>query len=121
MRAPGPSASIRAAFPLEGAGSVRRDYVSKLDEREGGDEAGKGGSRRLGRRQAKAYQWALESAFSILIGAGVGYWADSRFDTSPTFLLLGLAVGFGAFVRGLLRIRKLVEEEAGAAPPGDDR
>jgi F0F1-type ATP synthase assembly protein I len=56
------------------------------------------------RRTGRVYEGAFESVFAILIGAGFGYWADSVFETSPRYLLLGLAIGFGAFV---LRLWKL--------------
>ncbi len=55
---------------------------------------------------------ALEAAFSIPIAIGLGYWADSAWGTGPIFLLVGVVLGFGAFVRGVLRMRSLVEEAA---------
>ncbi len=56
------------------------------------------------RRTGKVYEGAFESVFAILIGGGFGFWADKYFETAPGFLLLGLAIGFGAFV---LRLWKL--------------
>ena len=35
------------------------------------------------RRQAKAYQGALEAVFAVVIAAGLGYWLDGRFESSP--------------------------------------
>ena len=71
----------------------------------------KEGSGSLSRRGAKAYQWALEAVFSIPIAIGLGYWADSAWGTGPYLLLLGVILGFSAFVLRLLRIRSLVEED----------
>ena len=48
-----------------------------------------------------------------MIGAGVGYWADRRFASSPRWLIVGTAFGFGAFVLRIWRMRKLFDE-----PPG---
>jgi len=56
------------------------------------------------RREGAAYQGALEAVFALLIGAGIGYWADTRFGSSPWLLLLGTALGFTAFVVRLLRM-----------------
>ena len=56
------------------------------------------------RRTGRVYEGAFESVFAILIAGGFGYWADASFGTAPRFLLLGLAIGFGAFV---LRLWKL--------------
>lgn len=83
---------------------------------EGGDEAG-----RSARGQGAAYQGALEAVFAILIAGGIGYWADSRWGTSPWLLLLGFAVGFGSFVLRLLRLGRQLragEPPAGGAPGG---
>ena len=47
---------------------------------------------------------------------GLGYWADSSFETEPVFLLVGLALGFATFVVRLVQMRKLVEEAAAEVP-----
>ncbi len=62
---------------------------------------------RAARRQNAAYQGAFEAVFSILIAAGIGYWADQRFETSPRYLLIGVVVGLSSFVLRLLRIARL--------------
>jgi len=62
------------------------------------------------RRQALAYQGAFEAVAAILIGAGLGYWADSYFDTSPFLLLIGTGFGFASFVVRLLRLGKLLQK-----------
>ena len=67
------------------------------------------------RRSGRVYEGAFESVFAILIAGGFGYWADASFGTSPRFLLLGLAIGFGAFVLRLwklgIALQKLAEDE----------
>jgi len=68
----------------------------------------------MARRGAAAYQGALEAVFAIAIGAGVGYWADGHFGSSPRWLIVGTVLGFGAFVLRLFRMRKLFDE----GPPG---
>ena len=70
----------------------------------------KGGSGRLSRSGARAYQMALEAVFSIPIAIGLGFWADSAWETGPIFLLVGVVLGFSAFVLRLLRMRALVED-----------
>ena len=56
-----------------------------------------------------AYQGAVEAVASIGIGGGLGYFADDHFDTSPILLLIGFAVGFGAFFVRLARLRRTLE------------
>lgn len=65
------------------------------------------------RRQGLAYQGAIEAVFAILIAAGLGYWADTSFGTSPWLLVTGLVLGFTAFVLRLLRLGRQLE----ALPP----
>ena len=67
----------------------------------------------LSRRGAKAYQWAMEAVFSIPVAGGLGWWADSAFGTDPWGLIAGLVIGFAAFVRRLMDMRKLVGPEDG--------
>jgi F0F1-type ATP synthase assembly protein I len=62
------------------------------------------------RRGIAAYQGTLEAVFAIVIGAGVGYWADGRFGTGPRWLILGTCIGFAAFVLRLFRMRSLFED-----------
>ncbi|MGH7286466.1 MAG: AtpZ/AtpI family protein, partial [Myxococcota bacterium] len=69
-----------------------------------------GGSGGFGRHGAKAYQAALEAVVAIPIAGGLGYWADTRFGTDPTLLLVGLVLGFATFVVRIWRMRSLVEE-----------
>ena len=61
------------------------------------------------RRAGTAYQAAFEALFAILIGVGLGYWVDASFETSPWGLLVGLGLGFGAFVLRLMRLARQLE------------
>ena len=95
------------------------------NERE--DPPGLPGSRRLkklasspGSAAGSAYQGAVEAVFAIVIATGVGYWADTRFGTSPRWLIVGTLVGFGAFVLRLARMAKLVEDPRDPHEPGDE-
>ena len=76
-----------------------------MTQQDGGGDGG-----RFGRRGAKAYQAAVEAVLSIPVAGGLGYWADAHFGTAPTFLLVGLVLGFASFVMRIARMRKLVEE-----------
>lgn len=53
-----------------------------------------------------AYQGAIEAVFSVLVGAGIGYAADRYFDSTPWLMLVGLLMGFGAFVLRLSRLAR---------------
>ena len=61
------------------------------------------------RRGLAAYQGAFEAVLAIPIAIGGGYWLDGRFDTSPILLLVGAAVGFGAFVLRLVRLGRQLQ------------
>ena len=67
---------------------------------------------RVARRQGLAYQGSVEAVFAILIAAGIGYWADQHFGTSPRYLLIGMVLGFTAFVLRLLRLGRQLQQRA---------
>ena len=79
---------------------------------------------RKGRRNAsqvrvgRVYEGAFESVFAILIAGGLGYWVDEQFGTRPGFLLLGLAIGFGAFVLRLWKLGSSLQKMAGGTTAG---
>ena len=81
------------------------------------------GRRIQARRQNLAYQGAFEATVAILICAGFGYWLDGRFDTSPLWLLVGVALGFASFVLRLLRLGRQLQDlrDAEADPAADER
>jgi F0F1-type ATP synthase assembly protein I len=82
------------------------------------------GSRRLKRAAASAgssaYQGVFEAVGSILIACVAGYWIDRKFETAPVGLLVGAAIGFGAFVLRLVRLGKELhpDGEKGRAATG---
>lgn len=91
------------------------------------------GSRRL-KRAAKntggsAYEGAFEAVGAILIATLLGYWFDEHFETTPTGVITGAAIGFGAFVLRLLRMGRQFHPDDGtaetehvsAAGPGPER
>jgi F0F1-type ATP synthase assembly protein I len=43
---------------------------------------------------------------SVLIGLGGGLWLDRRLETTPLFLLIGLALGLAAAARSTYRMIK---------------
>jgi len=57
----------------------------------------------------------MEAVFAILIAVGLGYWADSYFETEPRYLIIGAVIGFAAFVLRLFRMNELVQEQADQA------
>jgi ATP synthase protein I len=63
-----------------------------------------------GRGSGAAYQGAFEAVFAIVIGAGIGFALDRRFETDPWGVLLGIGLGFGAFVLRLVRLGRAMQE-----------
>lgn len=45
----------------------------------------------------------MSMAFAIVIGLGIGYWLDKKFDTQPVLLLIGLAFGIAAGFSNIYR------------------
>jgi F0F1-type ATP synthase assembly protein I len=87
------------------------------------DLARRGGSGKLVKRFqvkgfASGYQAGLEAIFALIVAAGLGGWVDSRYETAPAFLLVGMAVGFGSCVLRLLRYQRRQQEAREAS--GDD-
>jgi len=62
------------------------------------------------RHQGLAYQGSFEAVTAILIAAGLGYWLDTKYETSPYGLLIGTVVGFSAFVLRLIRLGRQLQE-----------
>jgi F0F1-type ATP synthase assembly protein I len=54
-----------------------------------------------------AYQGATEATLAVAICVGIGIWIDSKLDSSPAGMLIGLGIGFGSFV---LRLWRLLQE-----------
>ena len=74
------------------------------------DDAQQTERQRRARRQGLAYQGAFEAVMALLIAAGIGLWADTRLETSPLYLFIGIFVGFGSFVLRLLKLGRQLQE-----------
>lgn len=68
------------------------------------------------------YQYSflgLEFGVAILIGVGLGYWADSKWDTGPWLMLLGFAFGLTAAMKDFMKaVRKA--KRVGDRPSPDE-
>ena len=67
------------------------------------------------RKMGGAYQAALEAVFAIPIAVAFGYFVDKHFGTSPIFLLVGVVLGFAAFVLRLVRLGRTIPVTQGDA------
>ncbi len=61
-----------------------------------------------------AYQGAFEAVMAVLVGAGFGYWVDSRWDTTPVGVIGGVVIGFAAMVLRLVRLGRTLAPESPA-------
>jgi len=46
----------------------------------------------------------MEAVLAVPVAVGFGYWADTHFETSPRYLLVGAVIGFFAMVVRLVRM-----------------
>ena len=58
-----------------------------------------------------------ELAVAIALFGGTGYWADKKYDTSPCFLLIGIAL---SFIYGGYAVWKLVRMMSKPKPKKDE-
>lgn len=61
---------------------------------------------------ARVSSVGLEMAIATGIGWGIGYWADTKFETGPWLMLVGLLFGVAAGFNGLIRTAKQVNANA---------
>lgn len=47
----------------------------------------------------------------VLVGSGLGYWADLKFGTQPWLMLFGLIMGSVAGVREMMKILKKMQKD----------
>ncbi len=75
-------------------------------------------------RAAQFASLGLEMGLSVAIGAGIGYWLDTRFGTKPWlllfFLLCGIAAGFKAVIDAAKRASTNEKDESGEKPASNE-
>ncbi len=57
---------------------------------------------------------------AVLVGAGLGYWADSHWESTPVGVITGVVVGFAAMVLRLLRLGRELVPESSEAPSANE-
>ena len=67
------------------------------------------------------YQGAMEAVLAIPVGAGFGYLADHQWESAPVGLLVGFALGFGAFILRLVRMRPPIDGESDPPASSDNK
>jgi ATP synthase protein I len=51
----------------------------------------------------RAMELGLQIALSVVLGVGLGYYADRKFGTKPIFLFIFLVVGFATAIRIIIQ------------------
>jgi len=81
--------------------------------------------REAGRRQmGRTYQAAFEAVMAVAVAGVAGAFADTWLGTTPLLLLVGVVVGFGAFVLRMVRLMNELAARSGdgdASGPGGER
>jgi F0F1-type ATP synthase assembly protein I len=67
------------------------------------------------------YQGAMEAVLAIPVGAGFGYLADRQWESAPVGLLIGFAIGFGAFILRLVRMRPPADGDSDPTNTSDNK
>ena len=62
-------------------------------------------------RSARYSSIGLELGVSVIIGMAMGYWVDSKFDSDPIGLFVGMGLGFAAAFRSIRRTLQILEAE----------
>lgn len=57
----------------------------------------------------------LEMGMCVLVGWGIGYYLDGRFDTKPTLMIIFLLLGIAAGFKGLYRAARITQKRFSAA------
>jgi len=70
--------------------------------------------RAVARAGSDAYQGAFEAVGAVLLGCGVGFFVDDRWETAPWGVLIGAVIGFAAMVLRLVRLGKELHPEGAA-------
>jgi ATP synthase protein I len=60
---------------------------------------------------ARTASVGLEMGVSVAIGAGIGYWLDTKYGWSPWGVLIGTFFGIGAAAKALWTVVKAVERQ----------
>ncbi|TAK99183.1 MAG: AtpZ/AtpI family protein [Rhodospirillaceae bacterium] len=60
----------------------------------------------------------IELVASVLVGGGLGWFADEKLHTKPIFLLALLSLGFTAGVMNVIRIAKGLDQSGGLGRDG---
>jgi len=59
------------------------------------------------------FRIGIELLAGVLVGAGLGWFADDKLETSPIFMLAGVSVGFAAAMLNVLRVLKNLDQGVG--------
>ncbi len=83
--------------------------------RDAGAETQKAGfrERETSRGMGLGMRIGIELVVSVLAGAGIGLFIDSKLNTKPIFMLAFLALGFTAGVLNVLRLTKGLDQAVG--------
>ncbi len=59
------------------------------------------------------FRIGIELVAGVLVGAGLGWFIDSKLNTKPIFMLAFIALGFAASVLSVIRILKNLDQAVG--------
>ncbi len=105
--------------------SVEMPQGSIMDNEHRTPVTGKASVDPVAKKSKQAYEslaasaLGLELGVSVIVGLLFGYWLDKRFDTAPWLMIVGVAFGFAAGIRAIVRgvkkadrVQRREEEEA---------
>jgi len=75
-----------------------------------GPEAIVGKRSEIGTGLGIAARMGVELVVATCIGGGLGYWADTHFETQPWLMLVGVLMGNVAGIRNILRLSRQMDQ-----------
>ncbi len=67
-----------------------------------------------------AVRMVVDLATGVIMGVGVGYFADWYFSTIPLFMIIGLFLGGAAGVNNMIRSAKIIDKKLREQQTDDD-
>lgn len=94
---------------LEDVGARLKAMQNAVAEKQAVNKEQEGSAQGVG----VGFRIGIELVAGVLVGAGLGWFIDSKLGTKPIFMLALIALGFAASVLSVIRILKNLDQAVG--------